>query len=94
MIKMTKKRMIAATIALLAAAALGSDAAAEEKYEKLSGPQIQTVILPVLGFIERARLPPTSISQPVLQSADPGAGPGMPTPIQSLSSALHDESLT
>jgi ubiquinol-cytochrome c reductase cytochrome b subunit len=31
------------------------------------------VILPVLGFIERPRLPPTNIGQPVLQTADPGA---------------------
>jgi hypothetical protein len=31
------------------------------------------VILPVLGFIERPRSPPTRISQPVLQTADPRA---------------------
>ena len=43
MIKMTKKRMTPATIALMTAAALGSDTvAAEEKYQKLSGSQIRT----------------------------------------------------
>jgi hypothetical protein len=41
MIKMTKKRMSAATITLLTAAALESGAVAEEKYQKLSGSQIR-----------------------------------------------------
>ena len=42
MVKTTKKRMTAATIALLTAATLGSGAPAEEKYQKLSGSQIRT----------------------------------------------------
>jgi hypothetical protein len=41
MIKTTKKRITAVTIALLAAAALPSGAATEEKFQKLTGAQIR-----------------------------------------------------
>jgi hypothetical protein len=42
MSKTTKKRKAAATIAMLAVFALESSAEAEQKFQKLTGPQIQT----------------------------------------------------